>query len=714
MKTAFWNPGVFITLMTLLLLPPSSLLAANRYWIGSGGNWNSTANWATNSAGTSGAAIPGTSDIAIFDASSGDCTINATASVSGIQLLAGYTGTVTQGAAYTVTVSGDYVQGAGTFIGGTNTFTMSGIAGSLTITGGSFQPGNAQRISIGGRFAVAGSSFVAGNSQVRFETASNSGAMSITNTAPGDIELANVYMASTAGNESRSLAFNSGVSVVVTGTLEMAGTRELNIYGPGSLQAKGNVVIGTKMYGRQNVVLQLTGTGDQILTGSGGAVPTLVVDKPSGTLYLEGTVEASRAVSFISTNVVAAQSSTLVFQSPFATQSITGSVTLANATFGNSSTTGGRGQAIAAGTIITVTNLLSFSSVNRDSYTDGPGTIIAKRDVQVDEWNYGQGNLAFTINGTGDQTLSGSGGKIPTLVVDKPSGTLNLGGTVGITKNLSFVNGNVVAAHDSTVQIAINTASFAITGSVTLANVSLIKPGTGGTLSLTLSEGTVITVTNVFTVGALSGSLPVNGPGRFELRGDMVVQAGSAGFYLTGGSGVVLTYNGNAVQTFTAAAGATNKVLIPFVINKTGGELRLASNWNLALAGQTMTLTNGVLNLGTNDLRSTAINTDFKMTSANTELRATLTDLRTRLAVARNTTVNGTLRFDLLQGGFMPEVTDVIPLITSGNAVTGTFAQTIGQRNSSVAKHEVLYNNGGNNVKLTGIALMSGTVFMFR
>jgi hypothetical protein len=62
----------------------------------------------------------------------------------------------------------------------------------------------------------------------------------------------------------------------------------------------------------------------------------------------------------------------------------------------------------------------------------------------------------------------------------------------------------------------------------------------------------------------------------------------------------------------------------------------------------------------------------------------------------------------------VPDRTDVIPLITSGNAVTGTFAQTIGQRVSSAVKHVVLYNNGGNNVKLTEIALMSGTVFMFR
>jgi hypothetical protein len=631
-----------------------------------------------------------------------------------MQLLADYTGTVTQGAAYTVTVSGNYLQEAGTFIGGTNSFNMTGVSGSLTINGGSFQPGNAQRIAVRARFAVAGSSFVAGNSQVRFVASGTGDAMSITNTAPDNIELANVYMASITGNDSRALSFNSGVSVVVTGTLEMAGTRGLYIYGPGSLQAKGDVVIGTQKYGTQNVVLQLTGTGNQTLTGSGGSVPTLVVNKPSGTLYLEGTVEAHKNVSFISTNVVAAQDSTLVFQCPAATQYITGSVTLANATFGNSSTTSGRGQEIAAGTTITVTNLLSFSSVERNSDTAGPGTIVAKGDVQVDGWNYGAGSLAFTINGTGDQTLSGSGGSLPILLVDKPSGTLNLGGTVGITKNLSFVNGNVVAAHDSTLQIAINSASLAITGSVTLANVRLIKPTTISAYSVTLREGTVITMTNVFTVGAFSSPLPVNGPGKFELQGDMVVQAGSAGYYLTGGSGVVLTYNGDAIQTFTAAAGATDKVRVPFVINKTGGELRLASDWVLALAGQTMTLTNGVLNLGTNDLRLTASSTDFKMTSTNTELRATLTDLRTRLAVTRNTTVNGNLRFDLLPGGFMPAPTDVIPLITSGNAVSGTFVQTIGQRNSAEVKRVVLYNDGGNNVKLTGISLPTGTMILFR
>lgn len=52
---------------------------ADRYWIaGSAANWNDTANWSTTSGGSSGASVPGSGDVAIFDANGlGDCRFNA-------------------------------------------------------------------------------------------------------------------------------------------------------------------------------------------------------------------------------------------------------------------------------------------------------------------------------------------------------------------------------------------------------------------------------------------------------------------------------------------------------------------------------------------------------------------------------------------------------------------------------------------------------------
>jgi hypothetical protein len=43
---------------------------ANRYWVGNSGNWSDTAHWSTTSGGAGGASVPGSTDDAIFNASS--------------------------------------------------------------------------------------------------------------------------------------------------------------------------------------------------------------------------------------------------------------------------------------------------------------------------------------------------------------------------------------------------------------------------------------------------------------------------------------------------------------------------------------------------------------------------------------------------------------------------------------------------------------------
>lgn len=50
---------------------------ANRFWVGGTGTWNSgsTAFWSTTTGGAGGASVPGTSDVAIFDGSSGGGTV---------------------------------------------------------------------------------------------------------------------------------------------------------------------------------------------------------------------------------------------------------------------------------------------------------------------------------------------------------------------------------------------------------------------------------------------------------------------------------------------------------------------------------------------------------------------------------------------------------------------------------------------------------------
>ena len=69
-----------------------------RYWIsGVPGNWTNTANWSTFSGGPGGASIPIYDSTAIFDLNgTGDCTLDASAWISGLQLSSGYIGSLSQ------------------------------------------------------------------------------------------------------------------------------------------------------------------------------------------------------------------------------------------------------------------------------------------------------------------------------------------------------------------------------------------------------------------------------------------------------------------------------------------------------------------------------------------------------------------------------------------------------------------------------------------
>lgn len=95
---------------------------ANRYWVTGGtGNWNSTTNWSATTGGASGASVPGSTDAALFDASSGAGTATLDISPT-IQTLTmtGFTGTLAFG---TNTIS---LNSTGTIFTGATTMAVTG------------------------------------------------------------------------------------------------------------------------------------------------------------------------------------------------------------------------------------------------------------------------------------------------------------------------------------------------------------------------------------------------------------------------------------------------------------------------------------------------------------------------------------------------------------------------------------------------------------
>jgi len=108
-----------LTLLSVFIFAFSGF-SANRYWVNvAASNWNNTANWSTVSGGAGGASVPGSGDIAIFDANAlGGCAIDANVNVLGFTISAGYTGLISQGA-NTITIgSSNFSQADGLFLGG--------------------------------------------------------------------------------------------------------------------------------------------------------------------------------------------------------------------------------------------------------------------------------------------------------------------------------------------------------------------------------------------------------------------------------------------------------------------------------------------------------------------------------------------------------------------------------------------------------------------
>lgn len=101
----------------------------SRFFVSSSAtNWDNTSAWSLTSGGVSGASVPGTTDVAYFDASGlGTCTINAPVDIAGLRFDPEYSGTVQQSS--TITIGEDDASFCGgTFLGGSQSLTINGSA----------------------------------------------------------------------------------------------------------------------------------------------------------------------------------------------------------------------------------------------------------------------------------------------------------------------------------------------------------------------------------------------------------------------------------------------------------------------------------------------------------------------------------------------------------------------------------------------------------
>jgi hypothetical protein len=257
----------------------SSLSAANRYWIATTtANWNSTLNWSTTSGGAGGASVPGSADVAIFNAAKvGSCTINANVNVLGISIVSGYTGTISKGT-FTMTVgTTGYSQAAGTFSGGSGTisaklFTLTG--GTFTSTSGNFTVGTP--VGNATIFTHSGGTFNHNNGTVTF------GANTSTAVYTVDVITGTLFYNVVANLGTGLGTYNSTIQSAGTDTVKAANTfTHSSSTLKGFWRTQGNLIVSSAANGGTGQIIMF-GTGNKSYSYSSGRTCNLVINKSSG------------------------------------------------------------------------------------------------------------------------------------------------------------------------------------------------------------------------------------------------------------------------------------------------------------------------------------------------------------------------------------------------------------------------------------------------
>lgn len=355
----------------------------------------------------------------------------------------------------------------------------------------------------------------------------------------------------------------SGTVVIAAGTtLTVAGTTTLtdgDLNG-GTLEALGNVNLLSTFDGETGT-LRIAGAGDQTFTGSAtsttGDMANVVIDKPSGTLFLVGTIRLTTAAWTCVAGALNPGTSILVLDA---------GTTLAGSHILNDVVLRGGGHTVGAG-MPTVGGLLTL-----ENGTIVGGTLGAAGDVtQAAAFDGGTGLLTFT--GAANQTFTGSAtvstGDLPDVNIEKPGGTFSLAGTIRLT-SADWTHAAGAVNPGTSVVV------FSGTSSVGAAGMTFFD--------MTVNGGTTTLAEDLFVVGDLTVSAgTLDGGGHTAtIAGDLFVDGAIAADTLN------LVLNGLAPQS-VGGAGASIDV-VDLDVNNTAG----VTQGTTAMVSGTMTL-NGPL-----------------------------------------------------------------------------------------------------------------------
>jgi len=553
-------------------------------WTGGGAN----ANWATG-LNWSGGAAPGAGSQAIFDGTcSANCspTIAASISVSGIRMLTGYGGTITQAAGQTVTIgTAGWYQEAGLFAGGTSAITFNG---PFTLTGGSYT-GTSANTAVASSFVVSGApTFTSASPTYVFSNR-------------GTISLSTGSFTNVTFNPGNGALHTIAGTMLVNGNLVLNSTTSNTTLSGGTIEVKGNLTVTSYGY-PGTTLIKLTGDVATTQTVDATAVTLGASNRnlssfeiaSNGTVNLSGTLYVNGTFTYTSAAAFSAGTSHIVL-SPNGTSGAT-THSMGAVTYYDLSTYGSHSVNFA--TDVNVGNDLTLQTVLFNSGgVNGPGKVNLTRNLVLKSYGSGQaGNLRVVTVGV-NQTIDNSlmtdiNAYTPSLEINS-TGTVTFPATYGSTGDFKYVQGTIAGL--TAVRFAgLEGLSHSIElGALSLTNVSFV--GRNGN-----------TYTIVGTLN-MTGDLVFAGIGNSIVIGDIDLQGNLTytNFYNPNHN---LTFSGGGNQTITYTNITTTKGTI--TVNKSGGTLTLLTNlaWDYGSQGA-FSIVNGSLDMNGKNLTLRTIST---------------------------------------------------------------------------------------------------------
>ncbi len=479
-------------------------------WTGNGGNssFSNGANWL-------GGTTPATADVAMFTSICGancNVTISSPTALSGIILEISYTGTITVNPAINITLTGNFEQYAGTFVGSSGNIQVNGLTkilgGMFTAPSGILSIGTALEIG-----PLASHSHNNGRTKLFQNGGCNTTSI---NAAVGtnffDVEL---FAAC-----SQVFDLQATTVAVVNDLFINAGSGHLN---NGIFSVMGDVFLNGSSGGTATV--KLMGSPSSI-TGSTGYLPNLEI-ATSQDIYLYGPVKIRGNLISSGFNIEAQFGSSVTFEPTFSC--VATNLNLDGATFQElkfNSSCGSERVFTISGTA-NVFDALHFAPTAGQIRLNG-GLIWAEADVYIDSPGMMGGSTVVRVAGVVNQSINGfTGAKFPTLEIQKSSGIAELIGEIGVAGSFVHTSGTLSpnTSHvifyalqpGSQIQIPIQLYDVTfkkVSGSQSSMNINGGVLPISSTLSFETSTGTCLGVTgsNLNAKANMNYNCPSAGP----------------------------------------------------------------------------------------------------------------------------------------------------------------------------------------------------------